>query len=112
METKEKIVVFVDDIFKGITLLRPQDGDILLFHIKTDDFGNIKTDIETCQKDINQISQNYILKDKRVSIIALPETIVIDSIETADRTIKNLESVIEFVKERKKMFAETQVDNE
>ena len=110
METKEKIVVFVDDIFKGITLLRPQDGDILLFHIKTDDFGNIKTDLETCQKDIDEISQT--LKDKRVFIIALPETIAINSIETADRTIKNLESAIEFVKERKKMFAETQVDNE
>lgn len=110
MEIKEKIVLFVDDIFKGITLLRPQDGDILLFHLKTDDFGNIKADLETCRKDIDKINQ--ILKDKRVSIIAIPETIVINSIETADRTIKNLKTVIEFVKERKKMLAETQVDNE
>ena len=111
MKTKEKIVLFVDDVFKGITLLRPQDGDILLFHLKTDDFGNIMTDIETCQKDINQISQK-ILKDKRISIIAIPETIVINSISTADKTIQDLENVIEFVKERKKMLAETQVDNE
>lgn len=110
METKEKTVLFVDDIFKGITLLRPQDGDILLFHLKTDDFGNIKADLETCRKDIGKMNQ--ILKDKRVSIIAIPETIVINSIETADRTIKNLKTVIEFVKEHKKMLAETQIDNE
>lgn len=110
METKEKIVLFVDDIFRGITLLKPQDGDILLFHLKTDDFGNIITDLETCQKDIDQISKT--LKDKRVSIIAIPETIVINSIETADRTIKNLESAIEHIKNYKKMFAETQIDNE
>ena len=95
----EKITSITTDqnkIVSSIQKLSPKAGDVLMFYIKTDEYGTSIMDLETVQQTANVIEK---IVDDGVSIIFLMDKICLFSIESVNTAIKRLENCISCIKE-------------
>ncbi len=86
-----------DNVINGITKISPKDGDVLLFHIKTDQNGFPLCDLETVQETANMVSS--LLEDRNVKCLFLFDKICLFSVENAERAIKSLKKSIFYIQE-------------
>lgn len=95
--TKMTSIIFDEnEILSGIQKLSPQDGDILLFYIKTDDNGMPLVDLETVQQTAEILMD--ILDDTNQAIF-LFDKICLFSIENSKEVVKRLEKTISTIQE-------------
>lgn len=95
--TKMTSIIFDEnEILSGIQKLSPQDGDILLFYVKTDDNGMPLVDLETVQQTAEMLMD--ILGDTNQAIF-LFDKICLFSIENSKEVVKRLEKTISAIQE-------------
>lgn len=101
MEVKVNSVDLNNQIFQSITLLHPQDGDVLMFHIKTDQYGMMMADIQLVRDTFNNLQEcfNEQHKGKKIALIAAPDKFQLDSIENCEKAIKSHEKAIQYILE-------------
>ena len=99
MTITEKITSIMTDqneIVSSIQKLSPKAGDVLMFYIKTDEYGNPMIDFDVVQHMTNMIEK---IVDDGVSIMFLMDKICLFSIDSADTAIKRLENCISYIRE-------------
>jgi len=92
----EKLTIDQNKIVSSIQKLSPKAGDVLMFYIKTDEYGTPIVGLDVVQQTINEIEK---IIDNGVSIIFLVDKICLFSNESADAAIKRLEDCISCIRE-------------
>lgn len=103
MTMTEKITSIMTDqneIVSSIQKLSPKAGDVLMFYVKTDEYGTPMMNLEAVQQTVEMVTD--ILEDrgdKGVTGLFLMDKICLFSIDSADTAIKRLENCISYIKE-------------
>ena len=103
MTMTEKITSIMTDqneIVSSIQKLSPKAGDVLMFYIKTDEYGTPMMNLEAVQQTVEMVTN--ILEDrgdKGVTGLFLMDKICLFSIDSADTAIKRLENCISYIRE-------------
>ncbi len=103
MTMTEKITSITTDqneIVSSIQKLSPKAGDVLMFYIKTDEYGTPMMNLEAVQQTVEMVTN--ILEDrgdKGVAGLFLMDKIRLFSIDDADTAIKRLENCISYIRE-------------
>ena len=103
MITTEKMTSITTDqneIVSSIQKLSPKAGDILMFYIKTNEYGTPMMNLEAVQQTVEMVTN--ILEDrgdKGVTGLFLMDKICLFSIDSADTAIKRLEKCISDIRE-------------
>ena len=100
MMMTEKMTSITTDqnkIVSSIQKLSPKTGDVLMFYIKTDEYGTPMMDLAAVQQTAEMIGN--ILEDKGVAGLFLMDKICLFSIDSADTAIKRLENCISYIRE-------------
>ena len=95
-EKMTSIMTDQNEIVSSIQKLSPKAGDVLMFYIKTDEYGTSMVDLDVVQQTANMIEK---IVDKGVSIMFLMDKICLFSIKDADAAIKRLENCISYIRE-------------
>lgn len=110
MAKTNNVTILCDQIVNGITLLSPNQGDILFFHMKTDRNGFPLYSLEDVKKLSEEIKDT--VNNDKIKIIFMPDKIYLDSIKTAEGAIKSLENTISYVSEAAEMIQSQQKQKE
>ena len=103
MTMTEKITSITTDqneIVSSIQKLSPKAGDVLMFYIKTDEYGTPMMNLDTVRQTVEMVTN--ILEDrgdKGVAGLFLMDKICLFSIDDADTAIKRLENCISYIRE-------------
>ena len=103
MTMTEKITSITTDqneIVSSIQKLSPKAGDVLMFYIKTDEYGTPMMNLDTVRQTVEMVTD--ILEDrgdKGVTGLFLMDKICLFSIDSADTAIKRLENCISYIRE-------------
>lgn len=95
-EKMTSITTDQNEIVSSIQKLSPKAGDVLMFYIKTDEYGNPMIDLDIVQQTANMIEK---IVDDSVSIMFLMDKICLFSIDSVDTMIKRLENCISYIRE-------------
>lgn len=95
-EKMTSITTDQNEIVSSIQKLSPKAGDVLMFYIKTDKYGNPMIDLDVVQQTANMIEK---IVDDSVSIMFLMDKICLFSIDSVDTMIKRLENCISYIRE-------------
>lgn len=95
-EKMTSITTDQNEIVSSIQKLSPKAGDVLMFYIKTDEYGNPMIDLDVVQQTANMIEK---IVDDSVSIMFLMDKICLFSIDSVDTMIKRLENCISYIRE-------------
>ena len=93
----EKLTIDQNKIVSSIQKLSPKAGDVLIFYIKTNEYGTPMVNLATVQQTAEMIRN--ILEGTDVAGLLLVDKICLFSIESADTVIKRLENCISYIKE-------------
>ena len=96
-EKMTSITTDQNEIVSSIQKLSPKAGDVLMFYIKTDEYGTPMMGLDTVRQTAEMIGN--ILEDKGVAGLLLMDKICLFSIGSADTTIKRLENCISYIRE-------------
>lgn len=96
-EKMTSITTDQNEIVSSIQKLSPKAGDVLMFYIKTDDYGAPMMDLEAVRQTAEMLGN--ILEDKGVTGLFLMDKICLFSIDSADTAIKRLENCISYIRE-------------
>lgn len=96
-EKMTSIMTDQNEIVSSIQKLSPKAGDVLMFYIKTDEYGNPMMDLDAVRQTAEMIGN--ILEDKGVAGLFLMDKICLFSIDSADTAIKRLENCISYIRE-------------
>lgn len=97
MEKMTSITTDQNEIVSSIQKLSPKEGDVLMFYIKTDEYGTPMMDIDAVRQTAEMMGE--ILEDKGVTGLFLMDKICLFSIDNADTAIKRLENCISYIQE-------------
>lgn len=100
MMTTEKMTSIMTDqneIISNVQKLSPKAGDVLLFYIKTDEYGTPMTNLDSVKQAADMVSN--ILEDKGITGLFLVDKICLFSINSANTAIKRLENCISYIRE-------------
>ena len=89
-----------NEIVSSIQKLSPKAGDVLMFYIKTDEYGTPMMNLDTVRQTVEMVTD--ILEDrgdKGVTGLFLMDKICLFSIDSADTAIKRLENCISYIRE-------------
>lgn len=89
-----------NEIVSSIQKLSPKAGDVLMFYVKTDEYGTPMMNLEAVQQTVEMVTD--ILEDrgdKGVTGLFLMDKICLFSIDSADTAIKRLENCISYIRE-------------
>lgn len=96
-EKMKSITTDQNEIVSSIEKLSPKAGDVLLFYIKTNEYGVPIIGLDTVRQTAEMVWN--ILEDKGVTGLFLVDKICLFSIESADAAIKRLENCISYIRE-------------
>ena len=102
--SNEKKLWKYDKTYTELTKLRPKNGDVVLLHVKTDENGDFLMSVDQVQKAVDQI---YEVLDKmgiKAAVAAFPDKICLDSVKNADDAIRELQNIIDYVREAKELI--------
>lgn len=100
----EKKLWKYDKTYTELTKLRPKNGDIVLLHVKTDEYGSLLYPVDQIQKAVDQV---YEVLDKmgiKAAVAAFPDKICLDSVKNADDAIRELQNIIDYITEAKELI--------
>lgn len=99
-EKMTSIMTDQNEIVSSIQKLSPKAGDVLMFYIKTDEYGTPLMNLDTVRQTVEMVTD--ILEDrgdKGVTGLFLMDKICLFSIDSADTAIKRLENCISYIRE-------------
>ena len=99
-EKMTSITTDQNEIVSSIQKLSPKAGDVLMFYIKTDEYGTPMMNLDTVRQTVEMVTD--ILEergDKGVTGLFLMDKICLFSIDSADTAIKRLENCISYIRE-------------
>ena len=97
-EKMTSITTDQNEIVSSIQKLSPKVGDVLMFYIKTDEYGTPMMNLEAVRQTAEMIGN--ILEDKSVAGLFLMDKICLFSIDSVDTAIKKrLENCISYIRE-------------
>ena len=96
-EKMTSITTDQNEIVTSVQKLSPKAGDVLMFYIKTDEYGTPMMDLDAVQQAAEMLGN--ILEDKGIVGLFLMDKICLFSIDSADIAIKRLEEGIFDIKE-------------
>ena len=97
-EKMTSITTDQNEIVSSIQKLSPKAGDVLMFYIKTDEYGTPMMNLEAVRQTAEMIGN--ILEDKSVAGLFLMDKICLFSIDSVDTAIKKrLENCISYIRE-------------
>ena len=96
-EKMTSITTDQNEIVSSIQKLSPKAGDVLMFYIKTDEYGNPMMDLDAVRQTAEVVGN--ILEDKDVAGVFLMDKICLFSIDSVDTAIKRLENCISYIRE-------------
>lgn len=99
-EKMTSITTDQNEIVSSIQKLSPKAGDVLMFYIKTDEYGAPMMDLKAVRQTVEMVTN--ILEDrgdKGVAGLFLMDKICLFSIDSADTAIKRLENCISYIRE-------------
>ena len=97
-EKMTSITTDQNEIVSNIQKLSPKVGDVLMFYIKTDEYGTPMMNLEAVRQTAEMIGN--ILEDKSVAGLFLMDKICLFSIDSVDTAIKKrLENCISYIRE-------------
>ena len=90
------VQIIAEDLFSGIELLKPEPGDVIIMHYKTDEFGNPLIDLDEVRNTLYDLDKMF---EGKVKIIVLGDRISLESVESGEKVIESLKNVIQYVKD-------------
>lgn len=96
-EKMASITTDQNEIVSSIQKLSPKAGDVLMFYVKTDEYGTPMMDVDAVWQTAEMIGN--ILENKGVAGLFLMDKICLFSIDSADTAIKRLENWISYIRE-------------
>lgn len=102
--SNEKKLWKYDDFYTKLTKLRPKNGDVVLLHVKTDEYGSLLYPVDQIQKAVDQV---YEILDKmgvKAAVAAFPDKICLNSVKNVDDAIRELQNIIDYVREAKELI--------
>ena len=96
-EKMTSITTDQNEIVSSIQKLSPKAGDVLMFYIKTNEYGTPMMSLEAVRQTAEMLGN--ILEDKGVAGLFLMDKICLFSIDSADTAIKRLENCISYIRE-------------
>ena len=96
IEKMKSLTTDQNEIISSIQKLSPQQGDVLIFSIVTDEYGMPLMDINTVQQTADIVGE--ILEDRGVAGLFLMDKITVFPID-ADVAIERLENCISYIRE-------------
>lgn len=100
MEKMTSITTDQNEIISSIQKLNPKAGDVLMFYIKTDEYGTPIMDLDVVRQTEEMIGN--ILEDtgvKNVASLFLMDKICLFSIENTTSVINELKNCISYIQE-------------
>ena len=86
-----------NEIISSVQKLSPKAGDVLMFYIKTDEYGIPMMDLDVVRETAKMIED--ILEDKGVTGLFLMDKICLFSIDDMETAIKRLKNCISYIRE-------------
>ena len=96
-EKMTSITTDQNEIVSSIQKLSPKAGDVLMFYVKTDEYGTPMMGLDAVRQTAEVVGN--ILEDKGVAGVFLMDKICLFSIDGADIVIKRLENCISYIRE-------------
>ena len=93
----KKLTIDQNKIVSSIQKLSPKAGDVLIFYIKTDEYGTSMINLDAVRQTAEIIGS--ILEDKGAVGLFLMDKICLFSIDNVDTAIKRLENCISYIRE-------------
>lgn len=89
------IMIEQNDIISKVEKLSPQDGDVLIFYGKTDEWGQLLTPVDEVVSFLNRVKEN--IANDNVSILFLPDKICLSEIKTVEEAKEELKRCISYL---------------
>ena len=96
-EKMTSITTDQNEFVSSIQKLSPKAGDVLMFYIKTDEYGIPMMDFDAVRQTAEVVGN--ILEDKNVAGLFLMDKICLFSIDDVDTVIKRLKNCISYIRE-------------
>lgn len=96
--SNEKKLWKYDDLYTKLAKIRVRQNDVVICYLKTDNQGNMLTDVESAKDSIDGIGLTLEKMGINAAVIAIPDKIVVKNVKNAKDTIRDLQNVIEYVK--------------
>lgn len=96
--SNEKKLWKYDDLYTKLAKIRVRQNDVVICYLKTDNQGNILTDVESAKDSIDGIGLTLEKMGINAAVIAIPDKIIVNDVKNAKNTIRDLQNVIEYVK--------------
>lgn len=87
-EKMTSITTDQNEFISSIQKLSPKAGDVLMFYVKTDEYGTPMMDFDAVRQTAEVVGD--ILEDKNVAGVFLMDKICLFSIDSADTAIKKV----------------------
>lgn len=91
------ITIEQNDIISKVKKLSPQDGDVLIFYGKTDEWGHLLVSVNETVNFLNEVKKN--IANDKVSILFLPDKICLSDIKSIEETKEELKRCISYLQE-------------
>lgn len=109
MKKMTSITTDQNEIVSSIQKLSPKAGDVLVFYIKTDEYGTSMMDLEAVRQTAEMVGD--ILEGNGVAGLFLMDKICLFSIDSADTAIKRLENCISYIREAANQVPDIENEN-
>ena len=96
--SNEKKLWKYDDLYTKLAKIRVRQNDVVICYLKTDNQGNILTDVENAKGSIDGIGLTLEKMGINAAVIAIPDKIVVNDVKNAKNAIRDLQNVIEYIK--------------
>lgn len=96
--SNEKKLWKYDELYTKLAKIRVRQNDVVICYLKTDNQGDILLDAGNVQDSIDGIGLTLDKMGINAAVIAIPDKIVVNDVKNAKDTIRDLQSVIEYVK--------------
>ena len=96
--SNEKKLWKYDDLYTKLAKIRVRQNDVVICYLKTDNQGNILTDVENAKGSIDGIGLTLEKMGINAAVIAITDKIVVNDVKNAKNAIRDLQNVIEYIK--------------
>ena len=96
--SNEKKLWKYDDLYTKLAKIRVRQNDVVICYLKTDNQGNILTDVESAKDSIDGIGLTLEKMGINAAVIAITDKIVVNDVKNAKNAIRDLQNVIEYIK--------------
>lgn len=89
------IMIEQNDVISKVEKLSPQDGDVLIFYGKTDEWGQLLVPVDEIVSFLNRVKEN--VANDNVSILFLPDKICLSEVKTVEEAKEELKRCISYL---------------